>query len=193
MIEQLDILVGHFLAVHVFDFIAEHAAVKTYEVRFRQLADECCNILLLDVGVSVVLASCSRILCVAIVDEEVEFVFYFTIFVMTLAVKDIRLGDVIITLGHKSVFHLILNLFNRNSVVDADTAHDVGENLLRSEATDAEEGFLNCIFDFIDRERLALTISLDNKDLVELHATSFCILLMLVLLVNIDRLKNVNF
>ena len=69
---------------------------------------------------------------------------------MTLAIKDIRLGDIVITFGHESVLHLVLNLFDRDSVVDADTAHDVGENLLRCKASDAQEGFLNCIFNLVD-------------------------------------------
>ena len=32
MVEQLYVFVGHFLAVHVFDFVAEHTAVEAYEV-----------------------------------------------------------------------------------------------------------------------------------------------------------------
>ena len=39
MIEQLDISVGHFLTVHVFDTVAKHTAVQTDEVRLRKLAD----------------------------------------------------------------------------------------------------------------------------------------------------------
>ena len=62
----IDIFVGQFLAVHFFDTVSEQTTVQTDKVRFGQLADEGGDVLVLNVGISVVLRTGSSVhrLCV---------------------------------------------------------------------------------------------------------------------------------
>ena len=121
-VQQVQVLVGKFFAVHVLDAVAEHTAVEADEIRFWQLADQGGDIFLLNVGISVKLATCGRILCVAIVDQEVKFLAHFAIFVMLLAVQNIRLGDGIILFSHQRNFHLVLDFFHADAFKNVDTA-----------------------------------------------------------------------
>ena len=73
LLEQRDISVGQFFAVHLFNAVAQHAAIETNVVTLGQFADERGDVLFLHIGVGIVFASRSGIGSGAIGDEEVEF------------------------------------------------------------------------------------------------------------------------
>ena len=59
--EQLYILVRELLAVHFLETVAENPAVHPDESLLRELAHQGGDILILDIGVRIELASCCRV------------------------------------------------------------------------------------------------------------------------------------
>ena len=83
LLEQGDVLVSQLFAEHLLDTVGEQTAVETDIAGLWQFADKGSDVLLLNVGVSVVFTSCSGIRCTAVVDEEVEFFQCLTVFIVT--------------------------------------------------------------------------------------------------------------
>ena len=68
ILEQVDVAVGQFLAKHVFDTIAEQAAVYADKALLGEFADEGSNVLVLYIGIGIVFRTCCRVGRVAVVD-----------------------------------------------------------------------------------------------------------------------------
>ena len=68
----------------------------------------------------------------------------------------------IILLHHERKLHLVLDLLHVHAVGYAYPAEDVGYDLLGSIAVRSKERFAYRVFDFVDRERHTLAVSLDN-------------------------------
>ena len=54
VLEQVDVAVGQFLAIHLLDLVAQEAAVEADESLLGQFADEGGDVLVLHVGVGVI-------------------------------------------------------------------------------------------------------------------------------------------
>lgn len=68
LLEQVQVFVRQFLAVHLLDAVGQQAAVQADEVCW-QLADQRGDVLIFDVGVGVVLRAGRRVRGVAVVDQ----------------------------------------------------------------------------------------------------------------------------
>ncbi len=108
MIQQVQITVGYFFAVHIFQAVYQQAAVEADKIRFGEFAYQCGDILVLHIGVGIVFAAGSRIGSVAIIEKKVELVPYFPVFQMFLAIQHICLGNAVIMLCHQGDLHLVL-------------------------------------------------------------------------------------
>ena len=53
VIEEVEIAIGCLFSVHLFEFVAEQAAVQSNEVAFGYFADEGGEILVLDIGICI--------------------------------------------------------------------------------------------------------------------------------------------
>ena len=71
--QQTHILVGHLLAVHLADAVAQQTAVKADKAFLGQLTYQSCDVLVFNVGVGVKLASLSSVRSLTIAHEELEF------------------------------------------------------------------------------------------------------------------------
>mgnify|MGYP006974601851 CR=1 FL=1 len=56
VLEESDVLVGHFLSVHLLHPVSKDTTVQTDEVLLRKLADEGGEVLLLDIGIRIIFA-----------------------------------------------------------------------------------------------------------------------------------------
>ena len=125
------ILVRKFLAVHIFHPVGKYSAVKAYEVLLRKFSDKSSKILLLDIGIRIILASCRSILCLAVLNEEVEMITNFAIFAMPLTIKHICLCNSIILLCHQTDLNLILNFLNMHAFCDSYMRENIYDILFR--------------------------------------------------------------
>ena len=166
VVEEVQVFVGQFFAVDVFDFVAEKAAVEADEIGLGQFADEGGDVLAFYVGIGIVLAACGGVGGVAVVDKEVEFLFYLTVFIVALSVQDVCFGNLIVTLRHKRDFHLVLDFLHGDAVVDFEAAHDVDEHILCREAVHGEECLGDGVFDFFGREWLPFAVTFDDVQLI---------------------------
>ena len=130
MIQQVQITVGYFFAVHIFQAVYQQAAVEADKIRFGEFAYQCGDILVLHIGVGIVFAAGSRIGSVAIIEKKFELVPYFPVFQMFLAIQHICLGNAVIMLCNQGDFHLVLDFFYICPVTDTDTTQHVGDNIL---------------------------------------------------------------
>ena len=85
---------------------------------------------------------------------------------MALSVKDVGLGDLVVTFRHKGDLHLVLDFLHGDAIVDLEAAHDVDEHLLGGEAVHGKERFGDGVFDFVGREGLPFAVTFDNVQLI---------------------------
>ena len=83
LLKKRDILVCELFAEHLLDTVGEQTTVETDITCLWQFADKGGDVLLLDVGISIVLTACSGIGSAAVVDEEVKFFQCLTVLVVT--------------------------------------------------------------------------------------------------------------
>ena len=91
---------------------------------------------------------------------------------MLLAVKDVTLGHLVIPFSHKRFLDLILNLLNRNAVVNVQPAQNVGHHFRRGERPASHKGLCHRIPDFFNGKGLSFPVTLDNKNIVN-HTKRF--------------------
>ena len=85
--EQVDVLVGQLLVVHLLDALGEQTTVQTDEVRLGQLANQRGNVLVLHIGVGVELGRGGCIGRLHIVGQELQLSQRLTILGVLLAIK----------------------------------------------------------------------------------------------------------
>ena len=125
VLEQPDIFVRHLLAIHLLHPVGKDTTVETDEVLLRELSYESCKILLLNVGVCIILASCSCILSLTILDKEIKMVANFSVFSMLLPVKHVSLGNSKVLFSHEADLNLVLNLLHMHSFSNAHMGKNV--------------------------------------------------------------------
>ena len=125
-VEQFEVTVGDFFAVHLLQPVGQQAAVETDEVLLGQLADERGDVLVLDVGVGVVFRAGGGVLGLAVVHQELQLVAHFAVFGMFLPVDDVGFGHLVVAFGHQRRLDLVLNLFDGRAVRDADASQNLG-------------------------------------------------------------------
>ena len=167
--QQVEVLVGQLLAVHLADAVGEQAAVEPDEVLFGQLADECGDVLVLDVGVGVVFRSRCRVLRIAVVDQEVELFAVLAVFGVFLAVEHVALGHGEVVLGHEGHLDLVLDLLDAHAVGDVHAAQDGRQVVVGGVAAHREECLADRAFDLFHRERLALAVAFDDLEFRDAH------------------------
>ena len=168
-VEQFEVTVGDFFAVHLLQPVGQQAAVETDEVLLGQLADERGDILVLDVGVGVVFRAGGGVLGLAVVHQELQLVAHFAVFGMFLPVDDVGFGHLVVAFGHQRRLDLVLNLFDGRAVRDADASQNLGEHLV-GETPDREEGFGDGRTDLVDRETLAFAVALGDENFGTAHS-----------------------
>ena len=72
VVEQVEVTVSSFLAVHVFEAVAEQTAVQTNEIAFGKFTDEGSQVFVFYIGVCIKLRTASGICCVAVIHQETE-------------------------------------------------------------------------------------------------------------------------
>jgi len=169
-VEQFEVTVGDFFAVHLLQPVGQQAAVETDEVLLGQLADERGDILVLDVGVGVVFRAGGGVLGLAVVHQELQLVAHFAVFGMFLPVDDVGFGHLVVAFGHQRRLDLVLNLFDGRAVRDADASQNLGEHLVGGETPDREEGFGDGRTDLVDRETLAFAVALGDENFGTAHS-----------------------
>ena len=169
-VEQFEVTVGDFFAVHLLQPVGQQAAVETDEVLLGQLADERGDVLVLDVGVGVVFRAGGGVLGLAVVHQELQLVAHFAVFGMFLPVDDVGFGHLVVAFGHQRRLDLVLNLFDGRAVRDADASQNLGEHLVGGETPDREEGFGDGRTDLVDRETLAFAVALGDENFGTAHS-----------------------
>ena len=167
--QQAEVFVREFLAVHLLDAVGQQPAVEPDEVLFGQLADECGDVLVLDVGVGVVFRSRCRVLRVAVVDQKVELFAVLAVFGVFLAVEHVALGHGEVVFGHESHLDLVLDLLDAHAVGDVHAAQDGRQVVVGGVAAHREECLADRAFDLFHRERLALAVAFDDLEFRDAH------------------------
>ena len=162
-VEQREVFIGQFFAVHLLEAVGQQAAIQTDEVLFGQFPDQRGDVLVLYIGVGVELASRGGVLRIAVVHQESQLVTHFAVFKMLLSIKDIRFGYFVVAFTHKRRFDLILNLFNRHAVFDLYMSEDGCQVFIRRETADREEGLGHSILDLVDRKKFFFSITFRDK------------------------------
>ena len=85
--QQVDILVGQLLVIHLLDALSKQTTVQTDEVRLGQLANQRSNVLMLHIGVGIKLRTGSGISRLHIVGQELQLSQRLTILGVLLAIK----------------------------------------------------------------------------------------------------------
>ena len=116
--QQVEVAVGQFFAIHLLDAVSQQTAVEADETALRQFANQGRNVLVLHVGVCVVFAACGGVGRIDIVGQEAQLLHCLAVLCMLLAVEDKTLGNAVIALLHQGLLHLVLYLFDGNTVVD---------------------------------------------------------------------------
>ena len=150
VVEQVEVAVGEFLAVHLLDAVGEQAPVDADEARLGELADERGDVFLLHVGVGVVLRAGGGVRGVDVVAQEVDFLADLAVFGVFLAVQDVVFGHSVILFGHQCRFHLVLDFLDGHAVGHADAAQDAVEVLVGGVEPRSEEGLADGHFDFFE-------------------------------------------
>ncbi len=169
LVEQLEVAVGKFLAVHLADAVGEQAAVQADEAGLGELADQGGDVLLLDVGVGVVLAAGGRVGGRAVVDQEIQTVAHLTVFGVVLPVEHVGFRHGEVALAHERDLHLVLDFFHMHPVGDVDAAEDVGQGFFGRKAAGGEESFADRILDLFKRERGTLAVPFDDVKVSIFH------------------------
>ena len=156
-VEQFEVTVGDFFAVHLLQPVGQQAAVETDEVLLGQLADERGDVLVLDVGVGVVFRAGGGVLGLAVVHQELQLVAHFAVFGMFLPVDDVGFGHLVVAFGHQRRLDLVLNLFDGRAGARAPRTGDV-------------EGFGDGRTDLVDRETLAFAVALGDENFGTAHS-----------------------
>ena len=81
---------------------------------------------------------------------------------MTVAVQHVRLGNLIIALGHQSHLNLVLNLLNADSALNIQMAQDSGHNLLGCKCTRSQERLGDSGLNLVNGKHLVFAISFYN-------------------------------
>lgn len=127
-----------------------------------RLADERSNVLVLHVGVGIEFRTLSRVGSLDIVHEELQTTLGLTILGMSLTIKHIRLGYLIVALGHQGHLDLVLDLLHTDAVMHTQARQDSTQGLLRSESTYCHKSLGNSVLDFVDGKQFLLAITFDN-------------------------------
>ncbi len=173
--QQLHVFVRKLLAVELLDAVGQQATVQPDEVLFGQFADERRDVFVLDVGIRIVFRAGRRIRGVAVVDQKIEFFAVFAVFGVLLPVEHVafRYGEVVF--GHKRHLDLVLNLLDAHAVRDADAAQHGHQIVVCGVGADRKKRLADGVFDFVDRERLAFPVALDDAHFRDAHSLSvFC-------------------
>ena len=72
VVEQVEVTVSSFLAIHLFEAVAEQTAVQTNEIAFGKFTDEGSQIFVLYIGIRVELRTSGCICCVAVIHQKAE-------------------------------------------------------------------------------------------------------------------------
>ena len=165
----VDVFIGQFLAVHLFDTVGEQTTVQTDEVRLGQLAYQRGNVLVLHVGIGIVLGSRSGIDGVGVLGEEHHLLKCVAIFRMCLAIEDERLGHVVEALAHQGFLYLILDVLDGNVVVNVQMAKNLGDSSKISRFFHAVESLDDGIHNLVQRELSLRTIAFCNRKVFNFH------------------------
>ena len=87
VVQQLQITIGHLLAIHIFEAVRQQTTVQADEVRLGKLAYQSSHILVFHIGIGIILTTSSRVGGITIVQQETEFVTHFPVLQMLLPVK----------------------------------------------------------------------------------------------------------
>ena len=153
VIEEVEIAIGCLFSVHLFELVAEQAAVQTDEIAFGNFADEGGQVFVLHIGVGIELRPGGGVVGVAIVDEETEFLCRFAICCVAVAIDNKRLGGIVVPFFHERHFHLVLNVLHIHSVAEMQMRHDAIERFGIEGIVGGGTRFQNGVLDFIDAER----------------------------------------
>ena len=176
VVEQVEVTVGEFLAVHRFDAVGQQASVDADETRLGQLTNQSGDVLLLHVGVGVVFRARGGVRSVDVVAQEVDFLTDLAVLGVFLAVQDVVFGHRVILFRHQGRFHLVLDFLDGHAVGHADAAQNAVKVLISGVKPRSQEGFADGDFDFFERESFLLAVSFgDVKSSVAHIMCSFSI------------------
>ena len=169
IVEQVEITLRSFLAVHFFETVAEQTAIQTNEITFGEFTDERCQVFVFHIGVGIKLRTASGICCVAVIHQETELLQSLAVFGVLVAIDNEGFGCGKESFGHQCHFHLVLDFLNAHVFCEEESVEQ-SVHLCGAESSGC--GFCRFddgIFDFIERESLRLSVALLNELGERLH------------------------
>ena len=169
IVEQVEITLRSFLAVHFFEAVAEQTAVQTNEIAFGKFTNERSQVLVLYIGIRVELRARGCIRSVAVIHQKTELLQGLAVFGVLVAIDNEGFGSGKETFSHECHFHLVLDFLNAHVFCEEESVEQ-SVHLCGAESSGC--GFCRFddgIFDFIERESLRLSVALLNELGERLH------------------------
>ena len=169
IVEQVEITLRSFFAVHLFETVAEQTAIQTNEIAFGKFTNERCQVFVLYIGIRVELRASGCIRCVAVIHQKTELLQSLAVFGVLVAIDNEGFGCGKESFGHQCHFHLVLDFLNAHVFCEEES---VEQSVHLCGAESSGSGFCRFddgIFDFIERESFRLSVALLNELGERLH------------------------